>query len=171
MAGFGVAMQEHHRVTFAGDQIMQPHAVDFGEAASGHLLRFRSSRFLTSRHGPISLESMQKIFTKSKTIIAHYPRSEFPQAEVKETAYGHDYDQDGAKIFYKDWGVGQPIVFSHGWPLSGDDWDGQMLYFSQLGYRVIAHDRRGHGRSTKRGAAMTWTPMRTISPRCSKRST
>jgi non-heme chloroperoxidase len=55
--------------------------------------------------------------------------------------------KDGTHIFYKDWGKGQPIVFSHGWPLSADDWDGQMLYFGQLGYRVIAHDRRGHGRS------------------------
>ena len=57
--------------------------------------------------------------------------------------------KDGAEIFYKDWGKGQPIVFSHGWPLSSDDWDGQMLYFGNLGYRVIAHDRRGHGRSTQ----------------------
>jgi non-heme chloroperoxidase len=55
--------------------------------------------------------------------------------------------KDGTKIFYKDWGTGQPIVFSHGWPLTADDWDGQMLYFGSLGYRVIAHDRRGHGRS------------------------
>jgi len=55
--------------------------------------------------------------------------------------------KDGTTIFYKDWGTGQPIVFSHGWPLSADDWDGQMLYFGSLGYRVIAHDRRGHGRS------------------------
>src|ERR1700740_169187 len=55
--------------------------------------------------------------------------------------------KDGTHIYYKDWGTGQPIVFSHGWPLSGDDWDGQMLYFSQRGYRVVAHDRRGHGRS------------------------
>ncbi len=55
--------------------------------------------------------------------------------------------KDGTQIFYKDWGHGQPIVFSHGWPLSADDWDGQMLHFGQLGYRVIAHDRRGHGRS------------------------
>jgi len=55
--------------------------------------------------------------------------------------------KDGTQIFYKDWGTGQPIVFSHGWPLSADDWDGQMLHFGQLGYRVIAHDRRGHGRS------------------------
>src|SRR6202051_5067991 len=55
--------------------------------------------------------------------------------------------KDGTQIYYKDWGKGQPIVFSHGWPLSADDWDGQMLYFGNLGYRVIAHDRRGHGRS------------------------
>ena len=57
--------------------------------------------------------------------------------------------KDGAKIYYKDWGTGQPIVFSHGWPLTADDWDGQMLYFGQHGFRVIAHDRRGHGRSTQ----------------------
>jgi non-heme chloroperoxidase len=55
--------------------------------------------------------------------------------------------KDGTNIFYKDWGSGQPIVFSHGWPLSGDAWDAQMLHFGQQGYRVIAHDRRGHGRS------------------------
>jgi non-heme chloroperoxidase len=56
---------------------------------------------------------------------------------------------DGTQIYYKDWGSGQPVVFSHGWPLSADDWDGQMLYFLQHGYRVIAHDRRGHGRSSQ----------------------
>ena len=57
--------------------------------------------------------------------------------------------KDGTQIFYKDWGSGQPIVFHHGWPLSGDDWDTQMLYFLAQGYRVIAHDRRGHGRSSQ----------------------
>ena len=56
---------------------------------------------------------------------------------------------DQVEIFYKDWGSGQPIVFSHGWPLSSDDWDAQMLFFLSHGYRVIAHDRRGHGRSTQ----------------------
>ncbi len=56
---------------------------------------------------------------------------------------------DGTEIFYKDWGSGQPIVFHHGWPLSADDWDAQMMFFLQHGYRVIAHDRRGHGRSTQ----------------------
>jgi non-heme chloroperoxidase len=56
---------------------------------------------------------------------------------------------DGTRISYKDWGAGQPIVFSHGWPLSADDWDAQMLFFLHRGYRVIAHDRRGHGRSAQ----------------------
>jgi non-heme chloroperoxidase len=57
--------------------------------------------------------------------------------------------KDGTEIYYKDWGAGQPIVFHHGWPLSADDWDTQMLFFLERGYRVIAHDRRGHGRSTQ----------------------
>lgn len=60
--------------------------------------------------------------------------------------------KDGTRIFYKDWGSGQPVVFSHGWPLSADAWDGQMLFFGQQGYRVIAHDRRSHGRSDQ-----TWS--------------
>jgi non-heme chloroperoxidase len=57
--------------------------------------------------------------------------------------------KDGTEIFYKDWGSGQPIVFSHGWPLSADDWDAQMLFFLAKGYRVVAHDRRSHGRSSQ----------------------
>ena len=57
--------------------------------------------------------------------------------------------KDGTEIFYKDWGTGQPILFSHGWPLSGDAWEAQMLFFGHNGYRVIAHDRRGHGRSSQ----------------------
>ena len=57
--------------------------------------------------------------------------------------------KDGTEIFYKDWGTGQPIVFSHGWPLSSDDWDPQMMFFLGKGFRVIAHDRRGHGRSAQ----------------------
>ena len=57
--------------------------------------------------------------------------------------------KDQVEIFYKDWGSGQPIVFSHGWPLSSDDWDAQMMFFVTRGYRVVAHDRRGHGRSAQ----------------------
>ncbi len=59
--------------------------------------------------------------------------------------------KDGTQIYYKDWGEGQPVVFSHGWPLSADDWDTQMMFFLNHGYRVIAHDRRGHGRSSQPG--------------------
>ena len=57
--------------------------------------------------------------------------------------------RDGTRIYYKDWGSGQPVMFHHGWPLSADDWDAQMLFFLSKGYRVIAHDRRGHGRSSQ----------------------
>src|ERR1700690_1185813 len=55
--------------------------------------------------------------------------------------------QDGTQIYYKDWGSGQPVVFSHGWPLSSDSWEAQMFFLASNGYRCIAHDRRGHGRS------------------------
>ncbi len=57
--------------------------------------------------------------------------------------------KDGTTIFFKDWGAGQPVVFHHGWPLSADDWDSQMMFFLERGYRVIAHDRRGPGRSSQ----------------------
>jgi len=57
--------------------------------------------------------------------------------------------KDGTEIFYKDWGSGTPVVFSHGWPLTSDDWDQQMMFLAGHGYRVIAHDRRSHGRSTQ----------------------
>ena len=57
--------------------------------------------------------------------------------------------KDGARIFYKDWSSGRPVVFSHGWPLSADAWDSQMMFLGERGYRVIAHDRRGHGRSSQ----------------------
>ena len=57
--------------------------------------------------------------------------------------------QDGTRLHYKDWGTGQPVVFSHGWPLNADSWESQMLFLASKGYRCIAHDRRGHGRSSQ----------------------
>jgi non-heme chloroperoxidase len=72
-----------------------------------------------------------------------------PTHQPEGKPHEHGETEDGAEIFYKDRGEGRPIVFSHGWPLSSDDWDAQMLFFLQQGYRVIAHDRRGHGRSSQ----------------------
>jgi non-heme chloroperoxidase len=72
-----------------------------------------------------------------------------PSSGTKTMSSNTITTKDGAQIFYKDWGTGQPVVFHHGWPLSGDDWDAQMLFFLGQGYRVIAHDRRGHGRSSQ----------------------
>src|SRR4029077_16119570 len=69
--------------------------------------------------------------------------------EQRKTNMSMITTKDGVEIFYKDWGKGQPLVFSHGWRLSADDWDTHMLFFLKHGYRVIAHDRRGHGRSTQ----------------------
>ena len=57
--------------------------------------------------------------------------------------------KDGTTIYYKDWGQGRVVTFSHGWPLNSDAWDGQMLFLAQNGFRVVAHDRRGHGRSSQ----------------------
>jgi non-heme chloroperoxidase len=72
-----------------------------------------------------------------------------PTSEKETPTMNTITTKDGTQIFFKDWGSGQPIVFHHGWPLSADDWDNQMLFFWGKGYRVIAHDRRGHGRSTQ----------------------
>jgi pimeloyl-ACP methyl ester carboxylesterase len=79
--------------------------------------------------------------------------------------------KDGAQIYYKDWGKGQPIVFSHGWPQIPDDWDGQMLFFGQHGYCVIAHDRRSIGAPTRRGNAKTFRQTTKTSMRVTTRFT
>jgi non-heme chloroperoxidase len=88
------------------------------------------------------------IFVKACDHIAGQPGCSY---QSTEDAMNTVRTGDGVEIYYKDWGNGQPIVFSHGWPLSADDWDAQMLFFVGKGYRVIAHDRRGHGRSTQVG--------------------
>jgi len=79
------------------------------------------------------------------------PAGQKPSGPKAAPGDGYVTTQDGTRIFYKDWGpkTAQPVVFHHGWPLSSDDWDAQMLFFLAQGYRVVAHDRRGHGRSTQ----------------------
>ena len=71
--------------------------------------------------------------------------------------------KDGTEIYFKDWGAGRPVVFSHGWPLTADAWDAQMLFLGQQGCRVIAHDHRGHGPPARSGTATIWTPTPMIS--------
>ena len=78
---------------------------------------------------------------------------------------------DGTEIYFKDWGDGPVVTFSHGWPLRADQWDGQMMFLNQHGFRTIAHDRRGHGRSASRRRATTSTPTPTTSPSSSRPST
>src|SRR5215471_1011219 len=77
--------------------------------------------------------------------------------------------KDGTTIYYKDWGMGPVITFSHGWPLNSDMWDGQMLFLAQKGFRVVAHDRRGMDDPARRGPGTTWTAMPMIWPPSSKR--
>jgi alpha-beta hydrolase superfamily lysophospholipase len=72
-----------------------------------------------------------------------------PKQQKEKTFMPSITTTDGTEIYYKDWGSGQPLFFHHGWPLSADDWDTQMMFFLSHGFRVIAHDRRGHGRSTQ----------------------
>jgi non-heme chloroperoxidase len=76
-------------------------------------------------------------------------RAAAADAAASRVGSGTVTTRDGTRIYYKDWGKGQPVVFSHGWPLSADAWDSQMIFLGSKGYRVIAHDRRGHGRSTQ----------------------
>jgi len=92
----------------------------------------------------ISLALAIPAFASEKKISPH-------QRGIEPMTHSYVTTKDGVEIFYKDWGPkdAQPIVFHHGWPLSSDDWDAQMLFFVSKGYRVVAHDRRGHGRSSQ----------------------
>src|SRR6202011_5820464 len=89
--------------------------------------------------------------TSSRLAAGATTAAQQPPQHTGESTMNTITTPDGTSIFYKDWGPrgAQPIVFHHGWPLSSDDWDAQLLYFVGRGYRVVAHDRRGHGRSSQ----------------------
>jgi len=114
----------------------------------------------TTRRGLITTGAMAATLAVALPALATQQTPASASGGSKSAGKGSDSGmftvKDGTQIFYKDWGHGQPIVFHHGWPLSSDDWDTQMLFFLNKGFRVIAHDRRGHGRSsqTAEGNAM-----------------
>ncbi len=104
----------------------------------------------TARRGLIAASLGVAAMGAASAAVAGTPKPAAPTSPKKDkTMTDHVTTQDGAKIYFKDWGSGQPIVFSHGWPLSSDDWEAQMMFFGMHGYRVIAHDRRGHGKSSQ----------------------
>jgi non-heme chloroperoxidase len=109
--------------------------------SSEHLLELSRRQTLLAG-ATLSLAMTSPVFA-AQTSSSHAEKGIDPMTEAFVKT------KDGVDIFYKDWGKGQPVVFHHGWPLSADDWDTQMLFFVQKGYRVIAHDRRGHGRSSQ----------------------
>jgi len=120
--------------------------------ATGSIANSLSERFFATRRnliagaaGALAVATMPSGSLAADAASAALPKQSNSHAEGQ----GMITTNDAVEIFYKDWGVGQPIVFSHGWPLSADDWDAQLMFFLNHGYRVIAHDRRGHGRSSQ----------------------
>jgi non-heme chloroperoxidase len=129
-----------------------PYAADAGKQQGHQLTALAASRSTDKtrrevlNHGVIVAAAA----TLSTVAAMEFASAEPPQSALAENTYMDTVtSSDGVKLFYKDWGNGQPIVFHHGWPLSADDWDTQLLYFVLKGYRVIAYDRRGHGRSSQ----------------------
>ncbi|PTY06125.1 alpha/beta hydrolase [Opitutaceae bacterium EW11] len=112
-------------------------------------LDFTRRAFLAGSAGLLAATALplSSAFAGPAESLSSAPRTHDPASMKKQDRF--ITTQDGTQIFFKDWGSGQPIVFSHGWPLNSDSWESQMLFLAENGYRCIAHDRRGHGRSTQ----------------------
>ncbi|MDR3509147.1 MAG: alpha/beta hydrolase [Caulobacteraceae bacterium] len=108
-----------------------------------------SDPFSLSRRGLVASAGGMALTAALPRAASALPAPIAPAGKAKETAVDTFTTKDGTSIYYKDWGAGQPIVFSHGWPLNADAWEDQMFYLASKGYRCIAHDRRGHGRSSQ----------------------
>ena len=112
------------------------------------------------RHAEILTSlSRSKAPRKRDSLLTAAQRRGFRIPLSRRRAHEQNQNQRWTEIYYKDWGTGDPIVFSHGWPLTADDWDAQMLFFGQRGYRVIAQTGGGMGAPPRHGTAMTWTPI------------
>jgi non-heme chloroperoxidase len=128
---------------------MSQHQIVPGKQEEEESISSETQTHISRRNVLISGAAMAATLTLPNVAFAFQPETTKPKSSSKGDTVNTLTVKDGNTIYYKDWGPGQPIVFSHGWPLTADAWDAQMLFFGQHGYRVVAHDRRGHGRSSQ----------------------
>jgi non-heme chloroperoxidase len=138
---------ENHQSQTAGRSTMDEISSNARQAA---LAQETTSASTVSRRDVLIGSAATLLVTSVSLSATSLPNSSAPGSyQSGERTMNTITTKDGVTLYYKDWGSGQPIVFSHGWPLSADDWDAQMMFFLNHGFRVIAHDRRGHGRSSQ----------------------
>ena len=121
---------------------------DHGQAVAAAIQNARLVTFTTAGHG-VYIDERDKFNRELLNFAQSWTHSHTPYHHSEEESMPFVTTPDNAQIFYKDWGAGQPVVFSHGWPLTSDVWDNQLMMVADYGYRGIAHDRRGGGRSSQ----------------------